>query len=77
MFSSLVQISKIDFLFFFFLLCLGTQYNGWRVGLTTAEVYSDKHTCFESQNLDYLNSLVNGWLLGKDGYEKEFLVYNK
>ncbi|KAI5479624.1 glycoside hydrolase family 23 protein [Pseudohyphozyma bogoriensis] len=47
------------------------QYNGWVPGMTftsaTAAEYSD---CCECQNnLDYLHQMLNGWLLGKTGYE--------
>jgi hypothetical protein len=35
-----------------------------------------RYGCYAQQNLDYISSMVNGWLQGKDGYAKEFLVYD-
>lgn len=53
------------------------QYNGWSVGMTTGQAKSEKYGCYSQNDLDYLNSMVNGWLQGKDGRAKEFLVYDK
>lgn len=52
------------------LLALGS-YNGWYAGLTYngATAAASGGCCDCQQNLDYLYQMLNGWLLGKTGYE--------
>lgn len=47
------------------------QYNGWYAGLTyAAATAAATGSCCECQNnLDYLHQFLNGWMLGKTGYE--------
>jgi len=44
------------------------QYNGWKIGLTVAEATAAAHTscCRCQQNLDYLQDLLNGWIMNID-----------
>lgn len=53
------------------------QYNGWHKGMTKSDAMSTKYGCYAQNNLDYLDSMVNGWLQGKDGYGDQFRTYNK
>ncbi|GAA5994418.1 uncharacterized protein JCM10292_002054 [Rhodotorula paludigena] len=51
------------------LLALGT-YNGWYDGLTYSGAVAAKNTgcCNCQQNLDYMQQMLNGWVLGLDGH---------
>ncbi|GAA5963238.1 hypothetical protein JCM21900_006563 [Sporobolomyces salmonicolor] len=50
-----------------FLLALGS-YNGWHEGMTYDAAIAVRETCCEcQQNLDYMQQMLNGWLLGYDG----------
>ncbi|GAA5898289.1 hypothetical protein JCM5296_001334 [Sporobolomyces johnsonii] len=49
------------------LLALGS-YNGWYEGMTYDAAIAVRSTCCEcQQNLDYMQQMLNGWLLGYDG----------
>ncbi|UZJ53455.1 hypothetical protein CBS101457_002775 [Exobasidium rhododendri] len=52
------------------------QYNGWEKGLAVWKVRKEQYGCYAQQNLDYLYQMLNGWLQGKDGYAKEFCIYD-
>lgn len=53
-----------------FLVALGA-YNGWYPGLSwnaaTAAATSDCCSC--QNNIDYVQQMLNGWILGRTGYE--------
>lgn len=53
------------------------QYNGWTRGMNKQQATDKKYGCYSQRNLDYLNSMCNGWLQGKDGDGDEFKIYNK
>ncbi|PWN36519.1 lysozyme-like protein [Meira miltonrushii] len=57
------------------LLAVGS-YNGWEKGMTKQSAENTQYGCMAQKNLDYLNQFMNGWIQGKDGHSKEFLVYN-
>lgn len=50
------------------------SYNGWQKGLTYSRATSTQYGCHAQNNLDYLNQMLNGWALGKDGHS--LTVYN-
>ncbi|KAM0755750.1 lysozyme-like protein [Meredithblackwellia eburnea MCA 4105] len=47
------------------------SYNGWYPGLTYNQAIAARWSgcCECQQNLDYLYQMLNGWLLGKTGYD--------
>ncbi|GAA5848187.1 hypothetical protein JCM8547_004436 [Rhodosporidiobolus lusitaniae] len=53
------------------LLALG-QYNGWYEGLTynkATEIGKDQSTCVYQNNLDYMETVLNGYMQGVDGQQ--------
>lgn len=44
-------------------------YNGWFRGMTYNEATSKKYGCHAQRNLDYHFQMLNGWILGKEGYK--------
>ncbi|BGP22793.1 hypothetical protein Rt10032_c08g3654 [Rhodotorula toruloides] len=53
-----------------FLVALGA-YNGWykSMSFNSATAKADTTACVQQQNLDYLTQMLNGWLMGRTGYE--------
>lgn len=45
------------------------QYNGWSKGLTIAKIVSVRGSCCKcQQNVNYMQQMLNGWMMGKTGY---------
>ncbi|CAO1624044.1 unnamed protein product [Sympodiomycopsis kandeliae] len=54
-------------------LCAVGQYNGWQAGkMTYASATNQQYGCMAQNNLDYLDSLLNGFCQGKDGHSKTY-----
>lgn len=51
-------------------------YNGWSSSMTFASATSQQYGCHSQNNLDYANSMLNGFFMGKDGHDKKFRIYD-
>ncbi|PWN20669.1 glycoside hydrolase family 23 protein, partial [Microstroma glucosiphilum] len=58
------------------ILAAAGTYNGWKPGSMSYQSATNKqYGCASQNNLDYLNSLFNGFCQGKDGYSNEFVKF--